>query len=144
MQVARGVGYGENWLQVEVQRCMSERSDVYQCRLSMRRLQSKRKVYGYGGGTASPLGIEHGKNFAAGTFLPHTPLGRAKAHKGFQQVSRGCRALDKFPRPGPHCANDYLRLIEIADGKYCGVRHLLVQQFNRSQGRGRIVRRDVD
>src|SRR4030081_382105 len=61
MQVARGIGYSENRLQVEVQRCMSERSDVYQCRLSMRRLQSQRKVYGYGGGTASPLGIEHGK-----------------------------------------------------------------------------------
>src|SRR5712672_2302568 len=113
MQIARSIGHRENRLQVEMERRMSERSQVNQRRLSMRRLQSQCKVYGHGSCAASPLGIEHGKDLAPGTFLPHPPLGRGKANEGLQQISCSCGALNKFPRARSHCANDYLRLTKI-------------------------------
>src|SRR5216684_6336631 len=144
MQIARGIGHRENRLQVEMERRMSERSQVNQRRLSMRRLQSQGQVYGHGSCAASPFGIEHGKDLAPGTFLAHPPLGRRKPHEGFQQVSCSCGSFDKFPRARSHCANDYLRLTEIADGEYRRLGHLLVQEFNSAQGDGRIVRGDID
>ena len=76
VQIAGGVGHGEDGLEIQVQRGVAERSKVDQRRLSMGRLQSQREIDGHGGGAAAALGIDDGKNFAARTFLSAPGAGR--------------------------------------------------------------------
>src|SRR5579863_2312670 len=99
MQVARGVGHGEQGLEIEVQGRVAERREIDEGRVSMGRLQSKREVHRDCGGSAAAFGVDHGKNLTAGTFFLNSALGRGQAYESLEKIGRGGGAFDKLARP---------------------------------------------
>src|SRR5579872_1745162 len=106
---------------------MSERSQIHECSLAVGGLQSQRKIDRNGGGSVSPLRVDDRENFPTKAFLTVLALGRGKADKSFEQVSRCRGALDELARARAHGVDDHLGLAESSDGEDRGIRHLLMQ-----------------
>src|ERR1700722_20903801 len=103
---------------------------IHQSGMTMSRLQRQGKIDGYGGCPASTFGIDHGKYFAARTFLLHSALRRRETDKGLKKIGGGGRTLDELARSCTHGADDDLRLIQGSNSKHGGFGQLLVQKFN--------------
>jgi hypothetical protein len=81
-------------------------------------LQRQGKVYRDGGCAATAFGVDHKEYFAAGTFFVNPALRGGQANESFEKIGGGSGALDVLASPGAHGIDDYLRLVEAADGEY--------------------------
>jgi hypothetical protein len=78
------------------------------------------------------------------SFLLHAALRRGQADKCFQQAGRGGGALDELASSDAHGTHNDLRLVEISDGKHCGIRQFLMQKFHCAHRRSGIIGRNID
>ena len=144
MQIAGGIGQGEQRFEIQMQRAVAQRRKVDQSGVAMGRLQREGKIHGYSGCAAAAFGIDHGEHLAARTFLLNLALRRRQAHEGFEKIGGGGGALDEFASPGAHRIHDDLRLVETADGEHGRVGQFLAQKFDGAQSRGGIIGGNVD
>jgi len=144
VQVADSISDGEHRLQIQVEGGVAKLSQVYQCSSAVCCVQRQSEVDRNGGGAAPTLRISDGENFPPRAFAARLSLSGRKAHKSFEQLGGGSRALDEFTRTRPHRADNYLRLLNAAYGENRGFRALLVQQLDGAECLGRVIGRDVD
>ena len=130
MQVADRIGDRELRLQVHVQRSMSQRSNIHQGHFAVSGVQGQGQIHRCGGGSAATFGVDHGKDFAPGSFPVHFSLRRGQPDESFQKIGSGGRTLNEFAGAGAHRADDYLGLGHAAHGKHHRVSHFLMDHFD--------------